>query len=64
MIQGPKVKSNEIIINGPSSVQIKVVIQGEMVNQDSNLPRFCTFSVFLLVCPFQTLAIESFPIPE
>jgi hypothetical protein len=35
-IQGPKVKSNNIITNGPSSVEIKVVSYGEVESQDSN----------------------------
>jgi hypothetical protein len=37
-IQGPKVKSNKIIINGPSSVEIKVVSHEEVENQGSNHP--------------------------
>jgi hypothetical protein len=37
-IQGPKFKSNKIIINGPSSVEIKVVSHGEVEKQDSNHP--------------------------
>jgi hypothetical protein len=37
-IQGPKVKSNKIITNGSSSVEIKVVSHGEVENQDSNHP--------------------------
>jgi hypothetical protein len=37
-IQGPKVKGNKIIINGPSSVEIKVVSHREVENQDSNHP--------------------------
>jgi hypothetical protein len=37
-LQGPKVKSNKIIINGSSSVEIKVVSHGEVENQDSNYP--------------------------
>jgi hypothetical protein len=37
-IQVPKVKRNKIIINGPSSVEIKVVSHGKAENQDSNHP--------------------------
>jgi hypothetical protein len=37
-IQGPKVKSNKIIINGPSSIEIKDVSPGEVANQDSDHP--------------------------
>jgi hypothetical protein len=37
-IQGPKIKSNKIIISGPSSVEIKVVSHGEVKSQDSNHP--------------------------
>jgi hypothetical protein len=37
-IHGPKVKSNKIIINGPSSVEIEVVSHGEVENHDSNHP--------------------------
>jgi hypothetical protein len=37
-IQGPKDKSNKIITNGPSSVEIKVVSHGKVENQDLNHP--------------------------
>lgn len=46
-IQCPKLKSNKIIINSPSNVEIKVVSHGEVENQDSNHPRFCFLSLFL-----------------
>jgi hypothetical protein len=37
-IQGLNVKSNKIIINGPSSIKIKVVSHGEVENEDPNHP--------------------------
>ena len=37
-IQDPKIKSNTIIISGPSNVEIKAVSHGEVENQDSNHP--------------------------
>jgi hypothetical protein len=37
-IQGPKIKSNKIIINDPSNVEIKVVGHEKVEKQDSNHP--------------------------
>jgi hypothetical protein len=63
-IQSPKVKSNKIIISGPTIVEIKVVSHEELENQYSTHPGFWFFSLFLLASPIPTLAIESSTITE
>jgi hypothetical protein len=60
-IQGPNVKSNKIIINVLSSVEIKIVSHGEVESQDSNHPWFSPFFLFILASLPQSLAIESLP---
>ena len=42
-IQCPKFKSNNILINGPGGVEIKVVSHEVVDNQDANHPRFFPF---------------------
>ena len=47
------------MIRGPNNAEIKVVTQGELLNQDSNSP---VCSLFCLANPYLTLAIGSLTI--
>ena len=58
-IQGPKVNNSRRTIRGPNKVDMRVVNQGEELNQDSNQPWLFSFSLFCLASPSLTLAIES-----
>lgn len=47
-MQGPKVSNMTRIRSGPSRVQIKVVNQGDELNQDSNHPWLSGLTILFL----------------
>ena len=47
------------MIKGLHREEIRVVNQGELLNQRSNQPWVCSLSLFCLASPSLTLAIES-----
>ena len=61
-MQGPKVNNSRRTIRGPNKVDMRVVNQGEELNQDSNWHRLF-LSLLCLSIPSLTLSIESLTTP-
>jgi len=56
-MQGSRFNNSGRKIRGPKKVAMKVVSQGEELNQDLKQPGFCSLSRFPVASPSLTLAI-------